>query len=116
MVERARAKGEEGRKPARVRRQGESCPDTKYLKVFKYMNRRVGRARCSTQLLLSQCLNTCFHFSESKDTHCSLYLRLLGLYRSNYDVELSSYCSNASWIYLKIILARMTFVPTEHTT
>jgi len=87
VVERAQARGEGGRKSARVRRQGESCPDPKYLKVFKYMNRRVGRARCFTQVLLSRCLNTCFHFSESKDTHYSLYLWLPGLCRSNYKVS-----------------------------
>ena len=36
--------------------------------------------------------------------------------RHRREFELSSYCSNANWIYLKIILARITFVPTEHTT
>ena len=30
------------------------------------------------------------------------------------ELELSSYCSNANWIYLKIILPRITFVPIAY--
>jgi len=50
---------------AGVRKQGMSCPYPKYLKVFKYMNRRARQTRCPTQVLLSRWLNTCSHFSET---------------------------------------------------
>jgi len=37
-------------------KQGVSCPQPKYLKLFKYVNRRIGRSRCSTQVFaLSVC-------------------------------------------------------------
>ena len=65
VVERAREKGEGGRKAAGVRKQGVSCPYPKYLKVFKYVSRRARRTRCSTQVFFSRCCNTCSHFSES---------------------------------------------------
>jgi len=64
--------------------QGASCLQPKYLKVFKYMNRRVGRARCSTQVFALWVSQDIFSLhSESKDTHYSLYIRLPGLCRSN---------------------------------
>ena len=38
-------------KAAGVRKQGESCPhQPKNLKVFRYINRKVGQARCSAQV------------------------------------------------------------------
>ena len=71
VIERARAKGEGGRKPAGVREQGASCPQLRYMKVFRYVSKKVGLAallRC----LLSQCLKTYFHFSN---THYFTYAR-----------------------------------------
>jgi len=68
VVKRARETGG-GRKPARVRKQGVSCPQQKCLKVFKYVNRRVGRARCSTQASALAVSQDMLHFRESKGTH-----------------------------------------------
>jgi len=50
VVKRAREKGEGGREAAGVRKRGMSCPQQKRLEVFKYVNRRVGRVRCSTHV------------------------------------------------------------------
>ena len=61
---------------ARVRKQGVSSPYPKYLKVLKYVNKRARQTYCSTQVLLSCCLNMCFYYSKSKN---SLYLQLPGL-------------------------------------
>ena len=63
-IDKGWAKGEAGRRATGVRKQ--------YLKVFKYMNRRVERARC----LLSWCLETCFRFSDLRCTYG---------YQSNYN-------------------------------
>ena len=52
MVERTETKGEGSRKAAAVRKQGASRPQPKYPMVFKYVNRRVGQARCSTQVFV----------------------------------------------------------------
>ena len=69
---RARAKGEGGRKPARVRKQDESCSDLESLKVAQIHEQE---SRMSLLLYSGFCSLSVsqymffFHFSESKDTH-----------------------------------------------
>ena len=79
---------EQKEKEVEVRKQGESCLYSKYLKMFKYMNRRVGWARCSTQILTLSVSRDMFPLRWVDGYHSSLYLQLPGLFRSNYN-ELS---------------------------